>query len=101
MISKLCLTAFLLQTLGTLAANSKRGLCFAESNGNDISKAENSQTSWVYNWGTSPPSYLQNTGMNYIPMQWGTAGANSFQSTVLAQGAKTILVSSQSLPRRR
>jgi len=90
MFSQLFLS-FLFVIPAVVAANSKRGLCFAQSNGNDISQAENSRTSWIYNWGTSPPSYLQNTGMTYIPMQWGTAGADSFQSTVLSQGAKTVL----------
>src|ERR1700742_2712889 len=74
------------------AANSKRGLCFAQSDGTDIAEAENAQTSWVYNWGTTPPDYLENTGMTYIPMQWGASGASDFQSAVLAQGANTILV---------
>lgn len=75
-----------------IASNPKRGLAFAESSGNDIAIAENALTSWIYDWANSPSSYLENTGMTYIPMQWGAGGIEDFQSTVLSQGASTILV---------
>jgi len=74
-----------------LASNAKRGIAFAESNGNDIGKAKNSQISWVYAWEASPPAYLKSSGLEFIPMQWGSAGADQFQSIVKGLGAKTIL----------
>jgi len=73
------------------AKNPKRGIAFAESNGNDIGKTANSQISWVYAWEASPPSYLKTSGLEFIPMQWGSAGADQFQSIVKGLGAKTIL----------
>jgi hypothetical protein len=76
-----------------LASNPKRGIAFAESNGNDIGRTANSQISWVYAWEASPPDFLRNSGLQFIPMQWGSAGADQFASIVNGLGAKTILVS--------
>ncbi|EGN96083.1 hypothetical protein SERLA73DRAFT_162035 [Serpula lacrymans var. lacrymans S7.3] len=77
---------------GTNASNSKRGLAFADNtNPTDISVAENTEVSWVYDWGTTPASYIASSGLPYIPMQWGTSGVESFAATVTSQGAKTIL----------
>jgi len=73
------------------ASNAKRGIAFAESNGNDIGKTANSQISWVYGWEASPPDFLRNSGLQFIPMQWGSGGADQFQSIVQGLGAKTIL----------
>ena|ERR1700761_5762599 len=79
-----------------LAVNPKRGIAFAESDGTDISKltAPGSQISWIYNWGTTRPSYLSSTGIPYIPMQWGGGGIESFGSAVEAERATIILVRS-------
>jgi hypothetical protein len=76
-----------------LANNHKRGIAFAESNGNDIGKTANSQISWVYAWEASPQAFLKNSGLEFIPMQWGSAGADQFVSIVKGLGAKTVLVS--------
>lgn len=77
---------------GSFAAT-KRGLAFADSdNTGDIAVADGTQVSWVYNWGSTAPSYLKNTDMTYIPMQWGEDNANNFMAEVQAQNAKTILV---------
>ncbi|KAG6897760.1 hypothetical protein C0992_011429 [Termitomyces sp. T32_za158] len=79
--------------LVSAAKNPKRGLAYAESTvTNDIHLAaqSNSVISWQYNWGTSPPDYLQQSGIPYIPMQWGTGGVEKFAADVLASGAKTI-----------
>lgn len=87
----------LLPLLSTAAKNPKRGICFADnSNTGDISKADQTSgvISWVYDWGTSAPSYLASSGLQYVPMQWGASGANSFAATIESGGAKTILVSS-------
>ncbi|KIJ60663.1 glycoside hydrolase family 128 protein [Hydnomerulius pinastri MD-312] len=77
---------------GTFAANAKRGLAFADSSDTgDISVAENTQVSWVYDWGTTAPSYLADSGITYIPMQWGASGVENFAATVKASGAQTVL----------
>lgn len=86
----LCISSLVSPVLGS---NAKRGIAFAESNGNDIGVTKNSQISWVYAWQATPPSYVLNAGLQYIPMQWGSAGASSFQAAVKALGATTILVS--------
>lgn len=76
---------------GSFAAT-KRGLAFADSdNTGDIAVADGTQVSWVYNWGSTAPSYLKNTDMTYIPMQWGEDNADNFMAEVQAQNAKTIL----------
>ncbi|KAG6845127.1 hypothetical protein H0H87_000554 [Tephrocybe sp. NHM501043] len=88
------LTVVPLASFCIAAKNPKRGLAFAEGdNPNDIRLANqtNSVISWQYNWGTSPPAYLKQSAIPYIPMQWGASGIESFSSTVLASGAKTIL----------
>ncbi|KAF8895540.1 hypothetical protein BD779DRAFT_1668798 [Infundibulicybe gibba] len=76
------------------AKNPKRGLCFAEGdNPNDIKKVNTSasQISWLYDWGQSPPAYLAQSKIEYIPMQWGVSGIQDFISLVRAQGATRIL----------
>ncbi|KAH0586095.1 hypothetical protein H2248_007366 [Termitomyces sp. 'cryptogamus'] len=83
-----------LVSLVSAAKNPKRGLAYAESTiTNDINLAaqSNSVISWLYNWGTSPPQYLQQSSIPYIPMQWGAGGVENFAATVLASGAKTVL----------
>jgi len=74
-----------------LASNPKRGIAFSETNGDDVGKAQNSQISWVYVWRSSPPAFLQNSGLEFVPMQWGSSGVDQFQSIVTGLGAKTIL----------
>ncbi|KAG2149384.1 hypothetical protein DEU56DRAFT_62595 [Suillus clintonianus] len=77
---------------GSFAANAKRGLAFADSdNTGDITVAKNTQVSWVYDWGSTAPNYLKNTGITYIPMQWGEGNVKNFMAAVQAQGAKTVL----------
>ncbi|EIW85422.1 hypothetical protein CONPUDRAFT_162621 [Coniophora puteana RWD-64-598 SS2] len=78
---------------GALASNSKRGLTWSQGSNNtgDISVAENTQVSWTYDWGQTVPDYLKNSGLTYIPMQWGSSGIEGFQAAVQAQGAKTVL----------
>jgi hypothetical protein len=77
---------------GSFAAT-KRGLAFADSdNTGDIAVADDTQISWVYDWGSNVPSYLKNTDLTYIPMQWGEDDADQFMAEVQAQNAMTILV---------
>ncbi|KAH7889902.1 hypothetical protein F5I97DRAFT_608395 [Phlebopus sp. FC_14] len=74
------------------AANVKRGLAFADSsNSGDISVAENTQVYWVYDWGTTVPDVLANSGLRYIPMQWGIDGVESFAAMVEVQGSMAVL----------
>lgn len=89
-----CVAVALALASGSFAAT-KRGLAFADSgNTGDISVAYNTQVSWVYDWGSTAPSYLKNTDMTYIPMQWGEDNVDNFIAEVQAQNAKTILVGS-------
>ncbi|KAJ7677478.1 glycosyl hydrolase catalytic core-domain-containing protein [Mycena rosella] len=71
----------------------KRGLAFAADNGTDISQANHTAgvASWVYNWGLIPPSYLVDSGIEYIPMQWGAADIENLAVSVKGLGAQTIL----------
>ncbi|KAH7929787.1 hypothetical protein BV22DRAFT_1001982 [Leucogyrophana mollusca] len=89
--ASLCVLALAL-VQSSAASNAKRGLAFADSaDPTDIAVAENTQVSWVYDWGTTAPSYLADSGITYIPMQWGASGVETFAATVQAAGAKTIL----------
>ncbi|KAJ7796176.1 hypothetical protein B0H14DRAFT_82467 [Mycena olivaceomarginata] len=71
----------------------KRGLAFAADNSTDVFKANStgSVASWVYNWGLIPPTYIADSGIEYIPMQWGAADIDKLAVTVKGLGAKTIL----------
>jgi len=71
----------------------KRGLAFAAVNATDILHANTtaSVASWIYNWGLIPPSYIVDSGIEYIPMQWGAADIENLAVTVKGLGAKTIL----------
>jgi hypothetical protein len=74
--------------------NPKRGLAFADGDTPaDLINANQSQSviSWQYNWASLPPAYLATSNIKYIPMQWGSGGADQFQESVQAQGADTIL----------
>jgi len=75
-------------------ATSKRGLAFADPNTpGDLDNANQtqSQITWQYDWGSTPPGYLAIDNIEYIPMQWGSQGIGGFAETVKNQGAKTIL----------
>lgn len=89
--------AFLSSALLISAQNltSKRGMAFsaAETPGDIINANQTkSQISWQYDWGSIPPEYLAVDGIEYIPMQWGSANIEGFADAVQTQGAKTILV---------
>lgn len=74
--------------------NPKRGLAFAAGDTpGDLNNANQSASviSWQYNWADSPPDYLVESNIKYIPMQWGGAGLDSFADQVKAQRADTIL----------
>ncbi|KAG6879368.1 hypothetical protein C0992_003188 [Termitomyces sp. T32_za158] len=73
---------------------SKRGMAFsaAETPGDIINANQTkSQINWQYDWGSIAPEYLAVDGIEYIPMQWGSANIEGFADAVQKQGAKTIL----------
>lgn len=77
--------------------NPKRGLAFAAGDTpGDLINANQSDSviTWQYNWASLPPIYLASSvsSLKYIPMQWGSAGVQSFADDVATQGADTILV---------
>ncbi|KAK7048525.1 glycosyl hydrolase 53-domain-containing protein [Favolaschia claudopus] len=73
--------------------SNKRGLAFAAENPTDVLKGNSSASvaTWVYNWALVPPDYIAESGIEYIPMQWGAADIEKLAVTVKGLGAKTIL----------
>nr|GAT44751.1 predicted protein [Mycena chlorophos] len=70
-------------------SDGKRGVALVSSG--DVPILANSQCSWVYNWGeTAPPGVP--TNVQFIPMQWGSGGIETFASTILSSAtpARTI-----------
>lgn len=73
------------------ASNSKRGLAFdPASHPEDIYKASGRSCSWVYNWSPSSPS-PSISGVEFVPMQWGTDGLNGFLSGARSASATNVL----------
>ncbi|KAJ8691781.1 hypothetical protein PTI98_011316 [Pleurotus ostreatus] len=86
------LTAFLSSILVLAAKNPKRGLAFADNNSaRDLVHANqsNSAITWQYDWAASPSSTLASSGIQYVPMQWGTNGIQNLANSV--KGAKVLL----------
>ncbi|KAJ7134787.1 glycosyl hydrolase catalytic core-domain-containing protein [Mycena epipterygia] len=85
--------ALVLACAAATAKLPKRGLAYAATNDTDISQANQTSAvvSWVYNWGLIPPSNLADSGIEYIPMQWGAADIENLAVTVKGLGAKTLL----------
>jgi hypothetical protein len=77
----------------TKRSNPKRGIAFAQNNGDDVHYLRGTQVSWSYNWYHSP-TYLAPdvTGMPFIPMLWGPEGKVEFADRVISQGANIVLV---------
>lgn len=76
--------------------NAKRGLSYPDSdNIADILNINqtNSLISWQYDWGITPPPNLAQSGVQYVPMQWGSGGIENLSDAVTAQGAQILLVS--------
>ncbi|KAF8171991.1 glycosyl hydrolase catalytic core-domain-containing protein [Mycena galopus ATCC 62051] len=73
--------------------NPKRGLAYAATNASDIGHANTTSaiTTWIYNWGLIPPDYIVDSGIEFIPMQWGAAGIENLAVTVKGLNATTIL----------
>lgn len=95
-INSLILSLAFYGTFVVATTNPKRGLAFADSQDTqDISVVTqpDANISWVYDWGTTEPSYLATTGFPYYPMQWGASGVESFESEVVSQKSAFALVS--------
>lgn len=72
---------------------SKKGLGLATDMGANIS-LRNMGVAWYYNWGESPSSGDQYTGIEYVPMVWKETNANNFKTRVeraKSRGYKYIL----------
>ncbi|KAF7299656.1 Glycosyl hydrolase 53-domain-containing protein [Mycena chlorophos] len=92
-LSLFCSVVFSVWEVAATTANAKRGLAYAATNTSDIKQANTtaSVVSWVYNWALNPPDYLADSGIEYIPMQWGAADIENLAVTVKGLGAKTVL----------
>ena len=81
--------------LAVAKKDSRRGLTFPSTdNPEDVLNINQTQSviSWIYDWALSPPSYLVNTSVEYVPMQWGAGNIENLASAVKNQSAKTLLV---------
>ena len=81
--------------LAVAKKDSRRGLTFPSTdNPEDVLNINQTQSviSWIYDWALSPPSYLVNTSVEYVPMQWGADNIENLASAVKNQSAKTLLV---------
>ncbi|KAJ7643986.1 glycosyl hydrolase catalytic core-domain-containing protein [Roridomyces roridus] len=80
-------------TTTTAKPNPKRGLAYAATNATDILKANStaSVASWVYTWSLNPPDNIVESGLEFIPMQWGAADIENLAVTMKGLGAKTLL----------
>ncbi len=71
----------------------KKGLGLATDMGANINLKELG-CGWYYNWGTSPSSGSQYSGIEYVPMVWKETDANNFRTRVenfKNQGYKYVL----------
>ncbi|KAF5344980.1 hypothetical protein D9757_013788 [Collybiopsis confluens] len=74
--------------------NAKRGLSYpGTDNPQDVMNINQtkSQISWQYDWGLAPPLNLAQSGVEYIPMQWGSSGIENLSQALQSMGAKTLL----------
>lgn len=86
-----CFLALLLALPLILASNPKRGLAFDPAGyPEDINQASGGSCSWVYNWSPTSPSPSV-SGIEFVPMQWGTDGLNGFLSRARSDSAATVL----------
>ncbi|KAF9049468.1 hypothetical protein BDZ89DRAFT_1032946 [Hymenopellis radicata] len=79
---------------GKATKNPKRGLSFpAANNPADVLNINQTRSvvSWTYDWSITPPDYLADTGIEYVPMQWGAGNIENLASIMAKTGAKTLL----------
>ncbi|KAG7440823.1 uncharacterized protein BT62DRAFT_909672 [Guyanagaster necrorhizus] len=78
----------------SVAKDSKRGLTFPSTNNpQDVLNINQTKgvVSWIYDWALTPPTYLINTSLEYIPMQWGSGNIENLAAAVKSQNATTLL----------
>lgn len=71
-----------------VAAASKRGIGWYDTQANALLTTKNSSITWIYNW--SPIAPKTNKIVEFIPMQWGSGGIASLNSEI-SNGAKYLL----------
>lgn len=94
-------SADLSKATGPVSKLPKRGIAYpAVNNPEDVLNINQTRSvvSWVYDWAVSPPDYLENTGIGYVPMQWGEGNIENLASIIEETGAKTLLVRCRSCP---
>ena len=65
--------------------SSKRGLVYVASeypSDDSIWDADNSDLTWYYNYSPYPTDGLDHSKLEFVPMLWGTDGADGFHSTI-------------------
>ncbi|KAJ3777952.1 glycosyl hydrolase catalytic core-domain-containing protein [Lentinula raphanica] len=78
----------------TSGKNSKRGLSYPSTdNIPDVLNINQTKSviSWQYDWGLTPPPNLAQSGVEYVPMQWGSGGIDNLSVAIKAQGANVLL----------
>ncbi|KAK7469376.1 hypothetical protein VKT23_003851 [Stygiomarasmius scandens] len=84
----------LLFTSASCAKNPKRGVSFPSTN-NQADMMNLNQTKseifWQYDWGISPAPFLADSGIEYVPMQWGAGGIENLSTALASQNAKHLL----------
>ncbi|THV03872.1 hypothetical protein K435DRAFT_240184 [Dendrothele bispora CBS 962.96] len=88
----LCLS--LLFASASFAKNAKRGVSFPSSNNQaDIQNLNQtkSEISWQYDWGIYPAPFLAESGIEYVPMQWGAGGIENLSNAMASQQSKHLL----------
>ncbi|KAF9071195.1 glycosyl hydrolase catalytic core-domain-containing protein [Rhodocollybia butyracea] len=74
--------------------NAKRGLSYPDTdNLADVLNINQTKglVSWQYDWGLTPPPNLAQSGIQYIPMQWGSGGIENLSQALQAQNATILL----------
>ncbi|KAF8827509.1 hypothetical protein HHX47_DHR4000179 [Lentinula edodes] len=81
-------------TISSTGKNTKRGLSYPSTdNIPDILNVNQTKSviSWQYDWGLTPPTNLAQSGIEYVPMQWGSGGIENLSAAVKAQGTNVLL----------
>jgi hypothetical protein len=81
-------------TLLSKRANAKRGIAFAQPNGNDVHHFAGGAATWLYSWQADPPEHLTQgrTGLEYVPMLWGEKSVDGFQNVIERLRPRYVLV---------
>ncbi|KAF5330263.1 hypothetical protein D9758_014448 [Tetrapyrgos nigripes] len=85
--------SLLLPSVSFAAKDQKRGISFpANDNAADIQNLNQSKSAvtWQYDWGIYNP-FLAESGIEYVPMQWGAGGIENLSNAMASQKAKYLL----------